>query len=690
MNTAAGSIVFNGAVTWSSNATFGGATAYTALAIDNQATGSVTLSNGININGSSSGAFAVTLTASNDAAGTLSLGSVTASVGSAGSGATIAMNVQNQAANGVMNLAGGTIGTLTNGNATAVTNVTGTLTVTGALTNAGSMAISGNTVTLSGAVAHNNSGTVTSTSAGGFSVTANASFTGGGTLPNVTVTSGTTTFAGNETAGNVTVTGALTIATTIKLAVQSLTETGNITLTAGVGTELDVAGNFTRTSGTFSAGSPSLLKFNGTTAQALNSGPNFQVASLEFNNVTGTITLATSIRASVAVTIDANTNVALGTLNLILNVAGATITNNGTYTASGGGGVILGGATLGIVGGAAIATSAISGSGTFSYITVDVGTGNTATVNGAVAFNGVLTLQSGTLNVAAAGDLSPTGTSASVVRNMVAANGAVLTTTGTFDALNTDYDLTYTGALGAPAIVATGSSEFVAAHVRNLTISTTAFTLTLTSGAAVTIKGNLTLSANALFVFDAGLPYNATVNGTLNVGTGATLSGGAAANTITLAGDSQSHVVAGTISAASILTETGNGSTLNGTGVATDQATIANLDFEPAANSATFSSSNLFQITGAVTVQGTTSATGATATVAMNGTKSTLTGNLSVGSGTASPTVAVTIARNDNVGPYRQYYRSRWYLDIHARWCKQRAYRHRYADCWYVNTWKQC
>jgi len=648
LNTNTGSIVFNGAATWSA-ATLTAARDFSSSGVylaDNQSTGSIVFDSTVSlVNSQSNSSYNVTVVASNDAAGTLTLGSVIAN--KSGSGNTyVTLNVQNTAANGILNLAGGSIGNLTNNNSAGTVNVNGPLTLSGTLTNAGTVALSGNTVTLNGtSVTHTVSGTVTSTSAGGFNVTgATVSFTGGGTIPNVTVSSGSNvTFTGNMTAGNMTVTGSVSVNDAVTLTVASLTETGNITLGGGTSGVLAVKGDFNRTSGTFTANAGSNFLFNGSAAQAVNSGPNFQIANLEFNNTGGTITLGASIRASGTVKIDAGTNVALGTLNIILNANNASMVNNGTYSASGGGGVILGGSTT-VAGGNAASGITISGSGTYSYITVDVGSSNTATVNSSLLFNGVLTLATGTLSVSAGNDLSPTGASASVVRNIVTSSGITLGASATFDAQNTDYDLTYNGNLSSGTSVAAGTSEFTVGHVRNLTISTTGNTLTLTSTSPVTIKGSLTLSNNASFNFDATTPYNVTINGALNVATGATLGGGSASNTITLAGNNQNSVVAGTISAASVLTITGSGSSINGSGNTSDQNTIANLDFEPTANGASFTSNNLESITGNVTIQGTSTATGATATIAMNSVNASLTGNLVVGNATVGPTASVTIA----------------------------------------------
>ena len=644
INVAGGTITFNSTVTWTAG-TFTGANVFPAAAgtylVDNQAAGNVVFNGAITlVNSQATAAWHATVTANNGSGGTLSLASVTAST--AGVGLTyVILNAQNTAASGVLNIAGGTYrGFLTNTNATGTTNVTGATSVAGILTNGGTIALGGNVLTLSGTVTHlTTGGTITSTVAGGLTVPATATFNGG-TLSNLVVTSaGVVTISGNSIVTNLTVAGSLSIATATTLQANgSVGETGAITLTGSAG--LLIKGDFNRTSGLFTAGATSTLTFNGTVAQAVNSGPNFQVQNLTFSNSSAIVTLGASIRAYGLVTVNASNNIALGTLNIILNAATAQMINNGTYSANGGGGVIVGGSNL-VVGGytGAMATT-LSGSGKYSFITVDVGTGNAATLVGSIQFTGVLTLRSGTLTTGAF-DISPFGTTASVVRYVQSA-AAINTAGGSFDANAVDYDLTYTETLTGGALVTAGSSEFATANIRNLTVSTTAFTLTL-AGGPITVKGDMMLSASALFVLPA---TNFTVNGALTVSTGAIMSGGNIANSFTLAGDGKVHTVLGTISAADILKVTAAGASLNGsTAGAGDAATIDNLAFEPVTNGSAFTSNNLKVVTtGPVTIQGTSTATGVTATIAMNATNATLNGGLNLGNGAITPTVSVTVA----------------------------------------------
>ena len=689
-NTSTGSIVFDGAATWTAG-TFTGANVFAAAGgtyiVDNQSTGSIAFNQPITlVNSQATATWDATVTARNGAAGALTLGSLTAATG--GTGATVViLNVTNAASAGTMTLAGGTIrGTLTNVTG-ATTTVNGTLSVAGVFTNAGTVALGANVLTLSGSAAHlTNGGTVTASGSGGIAVTSTGtpSFDGG-TLSNVTLSgSGTTTFQTNAitasnlnvSAGTLTVSIATTISTggafnltggtvnvgNVVFTTRGYTQSGGtFTLAANAASTLDVKGDFNRTGGTFTAGAASKTTFTSTTgAQNFNGGPLIQVSDLTFTNTSGTITLGQSVRATGAVSISANTSLALSTFNIILFANSASITNAGSYTATGGGGVIFGGVNTVSGSAAAYTGQTIAGTGVYSYITIDVGTAaaNKVVMSAAnhVKFNGVLRFTSGDLEINnGSGSFGPTGTAASIIRNINATTGSALGIFVTAGGFNTnvavDYDLEYTGAFAADVTVTvnstTSGAELTSGNVRDLTMTATsaANKLILAHTAAITIKRNLTLAAPATNATVMDLPaQNLTVKGALFVGQGATLAAGNAANPITLDGDAQSHTVAGTITAAGVLTVTGNGSTLTGSTVTAAAATVNSLSFEPAAASAAFTSTNLKVISGNLTIQGTSILTGATATVTMNATSSTLTGNLTVGNATVGPTASVTIA----------------------------------------------
>ena len=77
------------------------------------------------------------------------------------------------------------------------------------------------------------------------------------------------------------------------------------------------------------------------------------------------------------------------------------------------------------------------------------------------------------------------------------------------------------------------------------------------------------------------------------------------------------------------MTVTGNGSSVSGSTVAADAATIGDFAFEPVADNSSFTSANLKSIKS-ITVEGTSTKTGANATITMNGTSATLVGALTV------------------------------------------------------------
>ena len=637
-NNAAGSIVFNGPVTWTvasgSTCDIGlGATldfhGASVPAIANTSTGTITFANtvtlvpdqGVSVNTTSpDGPWSVQLYTYNS-----------------NSGGNISFNAISETSNTAPSTAADVLLDLTNAGTVTFTAST---TLNGVIYNTGTIALGGNNLTLSTTTAHNSSGTISGT---GSTVVFSSSVTfnggAGGTLPSISIPSGKTlTFSGATTVTNV-------------------TAVGNLTLNAA--STLSVKGDFNRTSGTFTANATSTLRFNGTVAQLFNCGPNFTVVNLTFANTAGATTVGASIRATGTVTINTGANVTLGTLNIILKSGTAKMINSGSYTASGGGGVICGGVNT-ITDSYTGSGIALQGNGTYSYITIDVGAGNTVAINNTtdnVTFNGVLTLRSGNVAVNAgsgnAVNFGPTGTAASIVSypNAAGTSGHIATANaGTFNNDNgvtqfaADYDLTYTGALAGAATIAAGTSEFDVAHVRNLTISTTAFGLGLTSGSDITIKGNLSLTgSNTWFQMDTGSPYNIEVKGNLNVASGTVFHGGATNKIIKLSGNSKTHTVAGQIDALSILRVTGAGSTLGGLQAVSDMAYVSSLEFEPTADNAAFSSTGLVTIAGNIKVQVTSAKAGATFALTMDPTNATVLGNVTVGNGAYTPAATITV-----------------------------------------------
>ena len=404
-NTAGGSVVFNSAVTWSASADITGARDFetaTFPTISNGAAGSILFNSTITFSPDpTTGFFLITMRAINNS-GTLTLGTMTANTSSATT--WVALNVINSTAGGTLNLSGGTLrGTLTNGNATAKTNVNGALTLRAVLTNSGTgtggVTLNADVTMPVALVNVTTGGTISGTGKIICSNTAGTTSFNGGTLGNIDVTglagtvdfitgafiastlnisNGTALFTQSGTITNLNLSGPdatslATVATTRILTVNNFTQSGGtFTLTAGTTTTLDVKVDFNRSGGIFTAPAVSLVSFTGSGAQSVNPGSLFQTNQLQFNNIGGIITVGNSLRATGNVTIFTLTNVSLGTLNVILNGANNKMLNNGTYTSTGNGGIIMGGVTT-VVGGLAGAGYTVDGTGAFSNLTVDVG-----------------------------------------------------------------------------------------------------------------------------------------------------------------------------------------------------------------------------------------------------------------------------------------------------------------------------
>lgn len=680
INSNSGSIEFKGATTW------GGSAKITAAnknfvgagfpAIANTSAGTVTF-NGISLvhpnTATADDNYSVFIDAQNTSTGTLTLGTITANQANSSDNATFVVLSATNTAAGTMSLDGNIRGSVVNAStgtvnvsaastiggaltntaaASGIININGNTTVAGIVTNGANktIALGANTLTVNNA-ANTFDGPSVVSGTGTVKVGATSTFTNNNAgaasiakLPTVEVAN-PLTIAGagafevsndfkvnananinfaTEVKGNTTfTTGTLAIAANTILTVNNFTMSGGTLATSTTNGVLAVKGNFFRTAGTYNiVGGTAEIRFIGAGDQTFNPGPLLSIDKLTFANTTGVITLGASPRVANNLTIVAGANVTLGTYNIILNANNASVVNNGTYTAVGGGGVIFGGATT-VQYGIPVTGTTISGTGAYSYITVDVGTANHVRVTSAkVKFNGVLTLKSGDLVVNDGNDFAPTGTSASIIRYVNAAgsaNGIVTAivapgvATGKFNTdVPTDYDLTYTGVLGAPASVTAGVSEFDLAHVKNLTVSTTANTLTLLSAAAVTVKGNMTLSPSAVFALDNGAPFNVDVKGMLTVSTGADLTNGAAANTFKLSTNGLTHQITGKITAAHQLTLDGTAITVNGTTAAAPAvaaagfAELANLSV--AANAAV-TLKDIQKISGTVTTGATSTTT---------------------------------------------------------------------------------
>ena len=377
--------------------------------------------------------------------------------------------------------------------------------------------------------------------------------------------------------------------------------TATAVLAAITGT-LEVDGDLARTAGTFSALSGSKVDFKGTGAQSINGGQLFQADQITFANTSGVITLNASVRALTKVTISAGTNVALGTYNIILSQAGGVIDNSGSYTATGGGGVVMGGSNTVAGGGVGASTIQASPTGVFSNIIIDPGnTGGpyVVTVSNAsgstIRFNGVLTLRSGSLNVAS-GDFGPTGTSARIIRDVSNAAGSATGSTGitvTGGSFNTTtptaYDLEYQGTLAADAaagVELTGASA--TPYVRSLTLSVT---------------GDVTVPPDGVIEYYITVGSSLSFGGTLTINnlSGLKISGG---STLTMSATGVTHTIKGELATAAgtdFVKLTGANVTLAGSTAKADPAKVGNIQLGSGTVANTIAINNVQNFSGVVT-----------------------------------------------------------------------------------------
>lgn len=585
-------------------------------------------------------------------------------------------------------------GAITNTTAGAVLTLNGNSSSNGLLNNSKSIVIGANTLTLTANSNHTtNNGTISGTGTVIFNGTG-AQGVNGGTFPKVTVAQGALTVSGTITANDVAVSSgasmsvnnavvgnvvnSITLDGTLTLTGTAAVQTGNFTqnvgstfVFTGAGV-LDVHGDFSRVTSTFTAPAASTVSFTGTTAQNLNPGPQLQLGNVTFNNTGGAINVGQSLRANNVVLISPNTTVALGTNNIILNGLTASIVNNGTYTATEGtaGGIIVGGATVGVYGGIAVTGVTLAGSGVYTNIIIDAGVGNTVKVinpAGATPFvkwSQELNLVTGVLEVNAATgniDLAPTGTVATLKRDIVNApagivlnNGGGANTASFNTNVPTNYNLTYTGTIPAST---TGN---ITGKVAGLDANHTRMTSNahgLVNGMTVTISGTTGATYDGVHIvsnclantfeipvpsaggnldgtgtwvrndFPAGTELNASVNTWkistncvandlplgrfVTVPSNVTLGGTIIVDrpaqvqintgiTLTLNGASKSHVVNGLIASQTTgkVLFTGDNSSLTGSTDPLDVAEVGNIAFGTGAVASTITVTNIMGVNG--------------------------------------------------------------------------------------------
>lgn len=358
------------------------------------------------------------------------------------------------------------------------------------------------------------------------------------------------------------------------------------------GNTLTIEGSFERLGGTFSYGAGGTLAFVGDAADATFSpGPNFEVGAVTVDKDGQTLSITDDVdltSTAGAFSVANGTTVSINDEQLNIQAAG-TVDVDGELASLATGGVFFN-----------VAGATITGDGTYSNITVVTADGNDVLVDGEVDFAGTLALVNGGLTVGAGEDISPSGASATVVVNLATAGQDI---TGSFDGDDVEYDLTYSGAL--PALGLTVGSEFAPNDIRNVTFNTSANVLTLANldGAAMDeISGNFFMDEDALVALPA-VADDLAIAGALTISDDAILSGGAAGNTVTLTGDGTTHSIVGTIPATTTLIVDAENVTINGSTVTdTDDATVAIIPSLTVADGASATVTNLQEITGDVMV----------------------------------------------------------------------------------------
>ena len=423
------------------------------------------------------------------------------------------------------------------------------------------------------------------------------------------------------TAGTLTMGGAATIAGNLTLSGGGFTTGGNVTLsgnytqnagafTFGGAHILDCKQSFTRTTGGFTNAVGTLQFSSGGQGQVVAGGPNFRVFNLVITGVGTGITLTSgSIEIVNSCTVNANTSIQLGALNINMVGLGSTITNGGQIFSSGLGEVIFSGPDDGGGIGTMGSVHIIAGTGKYSNIEIrltdprDVVTcaANVISWTGRLAFT-----RGGIDNSAVGAQLNPIDAVASMVINMTqdGASGfpqgkpylaagvySPFSTVANFDVLNVLYDLTYWGTVTTGATIA--GSEYKTPYVRDLTVqSTGAAGNYVEFGAAYTMVGNLTIPAGSQL----------NLNGSV----------------LTASKTGASHLVAGTLSTtagADYFDLTGDG-TVTGSSTAADAATIENVNVNTSSVSATYAFNNFHALGKTATGLGFTMTTG-TANIGM-------------------------------------------------------------------------
>ena len=609
-----GKIIVNtgNAVFGAVNFTFAATPAANPIYVTNTA-GTVTFGGDINFTNNMTATVAA-VEILNDDTGTLTFsGSIVNNTSSGTSKITIALT-NNTAASGTISLAGGTINGIVTNVAGKTIALAGSTTFSGtSIVNAGIIKLNGNQLTLSGTATLANSGNIISTAAstvgsGLLSVSGSITYTGAGQLPSVSVSGVFAITSAVAATADVTIPvyGSFTLASSTAGALSLGSDATNINTLEIWGTDFTRSDN---TVGNVVAGT-GVLSFRGGLAQTFTPGASLELYDLLVNK---TASIAVTLASSVEVT--NNLTITSGTLNVgdyNINLTGvSTFTNGGqAYSSTGVGYVVFEGAS-----------GTVTGAGQFGNILVNLSNAaNAVTTASDIDFSGILYINKGDFANAATFTLTMNDElvdNPTVKINTTAGNSAALTNASTI-VYEVNVNLYY---FGSSSYTVAGEWTGFPTKLNDVTIAVDGG-LTVTSADASTIYGTLTVNGNT------------TLNqGWLNY---------------TLAGDSKTHSIIGTVTNGTLVV-TGTGSAVNGTTATTTgyNATVYSLAFEPEDNGATFTSSNLKVISDDLTILGTSTATGASATITMNPTTATLTDDLSVGGSGVASTVAVTIAGTD-------------------------------------------
>jgi len=446
----------------------------------------------------------------------------------------------------------------------------GTVTVGGNYTQSGDGQIEG-TVTVTGNMTI--SGSSSTQGAATFNVAGNATFSG---TTNINV-------AGSNVDGSATVSGALTVWAGEDLTVGSASVTATGSLTVQATATLNVEGDLnTSNGGSFTPDGTVAFNIAGGSTATFTPGPNTTMEDVTLTQTgsgTATLALGQSFAVNTSMTTGANTTLSLG--NYLVRATGnpTSVTVNGSVSTPAGQDGALAFENTG---------QTLAGLGDVSNILVNVGNPNTLAVNAEVNFSGTLTLFTGGIDVGGGFDISPTGTTAEVLRNSADAS-TTIGGAGTFNGDGGEYDLTIYN--GGNAVAGT---EYAATGIKTLSITGVGTTYSTNQVATV---ANVSTAAVTILSNAANL----TVTGEV---TNAGAIGGAGA--VVLTGADKTHSVTGGIT--SDITVLNTGVTINGNATigALKSAFITNLTVgDGAATVATggVTVADIQQIDGAISVQ---------------------------------------------------------------------------------------